>query len=197
MSSLIKVNTFFNGLASDESATAQELFPVLAPALERKLHTIADNMLIAEALETMRDRHGYKSLIYKQFIDKLADLDPIWEDKNNRYVLKQAQKGFKHLNSIGSPEDHKKISAKCQSLDAMATCSEIPEHLLHSFSTKVKSRSKFPSRPEIRSFIKTGEFDRQTSKCSKTAPSNLEKALKLVQDYPDLVELIQAKLDLA
>ena len=127
-----------------------------------------DNLTIAASLIRIREKHGYNSSLYRDAVEHVKENFAGWDSGDYRKRVSLAAQGFNHL--AGSHKEKEWIVKKLNpSFSALAACVNIPDRLVHTFTTKeLKKLEKFPTADAVINYGQSGNL----LKGSKTTVSS-------------------------
>ena len=133
----------------EEIKTRDEEWKILKPVVDRLSNSKMDNLTIAASLIRIREKHGYNSSLYRDAVEHVKENFAGWDSGDYRKRVSLAAQGFNHL--AGSHKEKEWIVKKLNpSFSALAACVNIPDRLVHTFTTKeLKKLEKFPTADAI------------------------------------------------
>ena len=149
MSKLTK-NTFLpagTDWNEEEIKTAAEVFNRRRETFERMSHSKQDNVFVAVEANYIKDKHGFNSALYRDFIAVASEKNAGWSNSNFREHTLSAARGYVLLS--GDDNDKKWIWKQNPSMSALAAVENIHPHMIHGLTQALKSGEKFPTRDSI------------------------------------------------
>ena len=147
--------------SSEELDTFTRLVAENKDVLERKSQSIVDNLRIAAMLSEFKALHTSDSLLFKSFLDWLADKDLAWASRNFRATMSKAWKGYQAL--AGTEEEKHKMLSSIRSVSALGAILEINQDHLYEFSNEILKSKDVYTAQRISSWKKASKPKRQST----------------------------------
>lgn len=167
-------------LSSSEQDTLADEMLVIGDALKRKAVGIQDNLLIAESLTRIREKHSSSSNLYRAFLVWLGERDAAWLDRDARLRFLHAYKGAQAIKACGTDAESSISLSKFESVSALAAAKDLPDKFRHTLASKLQRRKEPVTAKEMKHFNKKGAFP------TDNAVANSRRQIK--PDNPELTD---------